>query len=144
MVCDTRLDAPEPARAPETLGPGDVPEMLALAEATRPGPFGVRTIEMGRYVGFRSGGRLVAMGGERLRPAGFSEVSAVCTDPASRGRGLAGAVVRALGSGIQRRGEAPFLHVMVGSPAEAAAVALYERLGFRERRRSRLAIVQRS
>jgi ribosomal protein S18 acetylase RimI-like enzyme len=144
MVCATRLEAPEPTSAPEPLGAGDVAEMLELVEATRPGPFGTRTIEMGRYVGFRSAGRLVAMGGERLRPPGYTEVSGICTDPGFRGRGLGEAVVRAIGAGIQRRGEAPFLHVMVGSPAEAAAVALYERLGFRERRRARLTIVQRS
>jgi ribosomal protein S18 acetylase RimI-like enzyme len=144
MVCDAAIQPPEPAHVPRSLGPEDVPEMLALVEATRPGPFGARTIEMGRYVGFRSGGRLVAMGGERLHPPGFTEVSAICTDAAFRGRGLGEAVVRALGAGIQRRGELPFLHVMVGSPAEATAVGLYQRLGFRERGRGRLAIVQRS
>ena len=143
MLCGAPVEGPDPAGAPEALGARDVPEMLALAEATRPGPFAARTIEMGRYVGFRSAGRLVAMGGERLHPAGFTEVSAVCTDPGFRGRGLGEAIVRALAAGIQARGELPFLHVMVGSPAEAAAVALYQRLGFRERRRGRLVIVQR-
>ena len=144
MVCETTLEPPEPARTPEALGPADVPEMLGLVEATQPGPFAARTIEMGRYAGFRSGGRLVAMGGERLRPPGFTEVSAICTDLALRGRGLGEAMVRALAAGIQGRGELPFLHVMVGSAAETAAVSLYRRLGFRERRRSRLAVVQRS
>ena len=140
MVCETALEPPEPGRTPATLGAADVPEMLALVEATQPGPFGARTIEMGRYAGFRSGGRLVAMGGERLRPPGFTEVSAICTDAAFRGRGLGEAMVRALAAGIQGRGEVPFLHVMVDS----AAVPLYRRLGFRERRRNRLAVLQRS
>src|SRR3954470_21705305 len=31
------------------LGPGDVGEMLALVELTRPGPFAVRTVELGGY-----------------------------------------------------------------------------------------------
>jgi predicted GNAT family acetyltransferase len=144
MVCDASVEAPDPARAPQALGPRDVREMLELVEATRPGPFGHRTIEMGRYVGFRSAARLVAMGGERMRPPGFTEVSAICTDPGSRGRGLAESVLRELAHAIQLRSERPFLHVMAGSPAERTAVALYVRLGFRERRRGRLAILQRS
>ncbi|MFJ2115157.1 GNAT family N-acetyltransferase, partial [Streptomyces sp. NPDC087850] len=47
------------------LGPADVPEILALVERTRPGPFLSRTIEMGTYLGVRREGALVAMAGER-------------------------------------------------------------------------------
>lgn len=32
------------------LGPDDVPDMLSLVEATQPGPFGPRTVELGGYV----------------------------------------------------------------------------------------------
>lgn len=71
------------------LDDADVPDMLDLVARTEPGPFLPRTIEMGRYLGIRRNGRLVAMAGERLRPAGWTEVSAVCTDPAYRGQGLA-------------------------------------------------------
>ncbi|MFF1797904.1 GNAT family N-acetyltransferase, partial [Kitasatospora sp. NPDC058263] len=42
------------------LGPADVPEMLALVEHARPGPFLPRTIELGDYLGIRRGGALVA------------------------------------------------------------------------------------
>src|SRR6185369_13440424 len=66
----------------------DVPEMLALVERTRPGPFAPRTIELGTYLGVRDAGKLVAMAGERMHPAGFVEISAVCTDATHRGRGL--------------------------------------------------------
>jgi ribosomal protein S18 acetylase RimI-like enzyme len=141
MVCDKPVAPPAVEPAPPSSA--DVPEMLALVEATRPGPFGPRTIEMGRYVGIRDGGRLVAMGGERLRVPGHTEVSGICTDPAARGRGLAETVVRAVASRIQARGERPFLHVLAGSPSEKTAVALYERVGFRERRRIPLAIAHR-
>jgi ribosomal protein S18 acetylase RimI-like enzyme len=143
MVCDKTV-SPPPEPAPALLSTSDVPEMLALVEATRPGPFGPRTIEMGRYVGIRERGGLVAMGGERLRVTGHTEVSGVCTAAACRGRGLAEAVVRALASAIQARGERPFLHVLAGSPSEATAVALYARLGFRERCRPDLAILRRA
>jgi len=117
--------------------------MLALAKLTEPGPFEARTIEMGRFVGFRDeAGRLLAMGGERMHPAGYTEVSGICTLPEVRGRGLAEAIVRSVAAGIQARREIAFLHVRIGSPSEASAVALYERVGFRERRKFALDIVQ--
>ncbi len=141
MVCDKSVSPPQ--AEPAVLSTSDVGEMLALVESTRPGPFGTRTIEMGRYVGIREGDRLVAMGGERLRVADHTEVSGICTSLDFRGRGLADAVVRAVASAIQARGERPFLHVLAGSPSEATAVALYARLGFRERERLQLAVVRR-
>ena len=89
--------APEPANSLSPgdngfrpLGARDVPEMLALVERTKPGPFATRTIELGSYIGLRDGGDLVAMAGERLHPPGFTEISAVCTDASHRGRGLVG------------------------------------------------------
>ncbi len=115
------------------LGPGDVPEMLDLAGRTKPGPFLPRTVEMGTYLGIRRGGVLVAMAGERLHPPGWTEVSAVCTDEAWRGRGFASRLVLAVVAGIQERGELPFLHAVA---ANADAIRLYEELGFRLRRRT--------
>ena len=142
MVCEQPVPLPE--RQPALLSSADVADMLALVESARPGPFGPRTLEMGRYVGFRESGRLVAMGGERMRPPGHTEVSGICTSQDARGRGLAEAVVRALASEIQARGELPFLHVQVGSPSEATAVSLYSRVGFRPRRRGHLAFLRRA
>ncbi len=95
-----------PDREPTPLSAADAPDALALAELTRRGPFGPRTIELGRYLGFRDGGRLVV-------------------------------------SRMQSRGDLPFLHVQVGSASQASAIALYERLGFRGRRRSFLAVLRR-
>lgn len=132
MVAPDGLDGDaEPAPDLVALGPGDVPEMLALVDRTRPGPFGPRTIEMGHYLGVRDQGRLVAMAGERLHPPGWVEISAVCTAPEARGRGLAAALVRGVGAGIAARGERPFLHV---SAANTGAIGLYRRLGFEARR----------
>ena len=87
MVDDGIPAAPDPEAV--VLGPADVPEMLALVERTRPGPFRPRTIAMGTYLGVRRGGRLIAMAGERLHPPGWTEISAVCTDAEHRGEGLA-------------------------------------------------------
>ncbi|MCI2238718.1 GNAT family N-acetyltransferase [Paenibacillus sp. TRM 82003] len=114
------------------LGEQDVPEVLDLVERTQPGPFGPRTPLLGTYLGVRDDdGRLVAMAGERMRPPGFTEISAVCTDPAARGRGLASRLVRAVAAGVVARGETPFLHALADN---AGALRLYGALGFRLRR----------
>ena len=110
----------------------DTDDMVDLATRTRPGPFSARTPELGAYLWVRRDGRLVAMAGERLHPPGWTEVSAVCTDPSARGEGLAARLVLAVAAGIVARGELPFLHVL---EANAGAVRVYQRLGFRTRRR---------
>lgn len=120
--------APDPEAVP--LGPDDVPEMLDLVARTEPGPFEPRTVELGTYLGIRREGALVAMAGERLHPPGWTEISAVCTDPAHRGQGLGARLVLAVAHGIRARGETPFLH----TSAENPAIRLYESLGFRLRR----------
>jgi ribosomal protein S18 acetylase RimI-like enzyme len=116
------------------LGPADVPEMLDLTARTRPGPFLPRTIELGTYLGIRREGVLVAMAGERLRPPGWTEISAVCTDPAHRGQGLGTRLILAVAAGIRARGETPFLHA---ATENTSAIRLYESLGFRTRRTTR-------
>jgi len=123
------------------LGVADVPEMLALVSVTQPGPFGPRTIELGDYIGIRQRGKLVAMAGERMRLDGFTELSAVCVEPAYRGHGFAVELVRSLVSSITARSEIPFLHVF---SSNLAAIALYRKLGFTLRRRMRLAVLARA
>jgi predicted GNAT family acetyltransferase len=80
----------------------------------------------------KEGGRLVAMAGERMRVEGHTEVSGVCTHPDVRGRGLAAALSRVVADRIRARGETPFLHAFADN---AAAIGLYEQLGFVLRRR---------
>lgn len=116
--------------APVPLGAADAAEMLALATLTQPGPFSAETWRMGRFVGVREGGRLVAMAGERMQVPGFTEVSGVCTHPDFQGRGLAGKLMRVVIDRIVRDRDAAFLHVY---PHNQGAITLYERLGFRFR-----------
>src|SRR6266516_237198 len=53
--------------AAAVLTPADTDAILELVAVTKPGPFGVRTPQLGRYVGVWEQGRLVAMAGERIR-----------------------------------------------------------------------------
>jgi GNAT superfamily N-acetyltransferase len=122
------------------LGSADVPEMLELVAQTEPGPFLTRTIELGNYLGIRCDGALVAMAGERLHLDGWTEISAVCTKPDHRGRGLASRLIGALIAGIQLRSQGAFLHVL---SANTGAIHLYQELGFCIRRTATITIVTR-
>jgi predicted GNAT family acetyltransferase len=126
MVAETIEGAP-PNFALEELSASDAPDMRALARLTKPGPFADRTHELGRFLGVRQGGQLVAMAGERMKLDGFAEVSGVCTHPDHRGRGYAAGLMREVARGIFARGETPFLHAFADN---VGAIALYEHLGF--------------
>ncbi|GAC1433039.1 MAG: GNAT family N-acetyltransferase [Terriglobales bacterium] len=122
------------------LGAADSPEMLALAKLTKPGPFDVRTHELGNYFGIRKAGVLVSMAGERLHFFGHTEVSAVCTHPDDAGHGYAAALVLTVVQYIKKRGEVPILHVRADN---ARAIAVYERLGFTPRLNYFVAVLQK-
>jgi predicted GNAT family acetyltransferase len=121
------------------LGPDDVPQMLALTALTDPGPFRARTIELGTYLGLRYDGELIAMAGERYRLPGYTEISAVCTHPEHRGRGLATRLIRAVAAGIEQRGDRPFLHT---GTSNLTAIRLYETLGFTVSNRTKVTVFQ--
>ncbi|MEU7866578.1 GNAT family N-acetyltransferase [Dactylosporangium sp. NPDC049140] len=138
QMLDVAVEArPEPEAV--VLSAADVPEILDLVARTRPGPFKERTIELGTYLGIRHEGRLVALAGERLHLDGWTEISAVCTDPAYRGQGLATRLVRAVAHGIRARGERPLLHA---AAANTNAIRLYESIGFELRRHTAFRVVR--
>ncbi|PTS89789.1 GNAT family N-acetyltransferase [Sphingomonas sp. HMWF008] len=125
----TRLDARDRPVSHVVLGARDVPAMLALTALTVPGPFFAETYRQGGYIGVYAAGHLIAMAGQRMRPPGFTEVSAVCTHPDHQGRGLGRALMEAVIAPILAQGEAAFLHCYPDNPARQ----LYEALGFRYR-----------
>jgi len=117
----------------------DAPEMLALATLTQPGPFLTRTHHMGRFLGIRRHGRLVAMAGERMRFPGYTEVSGVCTHPDFRGHGFARRLSTAVVAAVQGRGERAFLHAW---STNAPAITLYRSLGFELRAEVNVAVLE--
>ena len=122
-----------------TLTTDDAASARTLVELTKPGPFGPRTLELGRYVSAFEGGALVGLAGERMSLPGHVEISAVCTHPEHRGRGLARALVTALARDALDRGTAPFLHVFADN---TGAIAAYRKMGFVLRRTMHLAVVK--
>jgi ribosomal protein S18 acetylase RimI-like enzyme len=136
MVC---TEVPELIRVqPLVLGDADVPDMLALTALTEPGPFAARTIRMGKYIGLRNAdGRLMAMAGQRMALAGFTEISAVCCDPEFRGKGYARDLVVTLMREVFAVGKIPILHVK----NENGAKVLYEKIGFQTRREMQFTVI---
>jgi ribosomal protein S18 acetylase RimI-like enzyme len=129
-----------PATAPECthgdadvvpLESTDVPDMLALAAVTRPGPLWPASLKLGNYVGVRSQGVLVAMAGLRLHPPGWRELSSICVQPSARGDGLGRLLVDHLVNQIHVDGERCFLHV---AQDNQPALRLYQQAGFEVRR----------
>jgi ribosomal protein S18 acetylase RimI-like enzyme len=125
---------------PVTLGADDVPDTMALTDLTKPGPFSARTHELGTFLGIRIDGRLVAMAGERMKPANYTEITAVCVHPSHRGRGYGQILLAAISRQILARGEIPFLHVFSSNDS---AIALYRRQGMEIRRRLHVTVLQR-
>ena len=122
-----------PGCAVVELTDADVPEMSVIYSATRPGRMLCPGIQRaGLFLGVRQEGRLVAMGGLRLHPPGYREITTVATHPDLNGRGYATAIVSALAKKILAAGERPYLTVRTDNER---AIAIYQRLGFRERMR---------
>ena len=119
------------------LTPKDSPAMVALAELTEPGPFRLRTIELGNFYGIFHGDQLVSMAGKRMHLTGFIEVSGVCTHPDARGRGYAGRLMQIVMNEIEQAGRTPFLHAWADNPAKH----LYKSLGFALTRTFHLAVL---
>ncbi len=127
MVRDQRSPLPEGDADVGALGEADVAEMLALVELTQPGPFRLRTIELGRFIGIRENGRLLAMAGERMWIGDCREVSGVCTHPDAQGRGYARVLTGRVVNRMLDSGQLPILHVASGN---RRAIEMYEGLGF--------------
>ena len=123
-----------------TLGVDDVPAMIELTALTKPGPFSARTHELGTFLGIRVDGQLVAMAGERMKPAHYTEMTAVCVHPSHRGRGYGQMLLSAISRQIVSRGEIPFLHVFTSNHS---AIALYRRQGMEIRRRLHVTVLKK-
>ncbi len=118
----------------------DIPEMTALVDLTKPGPFGPRTKELGSFWGIKRDGHLAAMAGQRLAIPGYTEVSGVCTHPDYRGQGLAAKLSAYATARIEADGITPFLHAYADNDG---AIRLYQKLGYEVRCHVNAALIKR-
>lgn len=130
MIRTERSPLPEGDVGVSVLGEADVADMFALVELTQPGPFRQRTIELGRFIGIRENGRLLAMAGERMWVGDCREVSGICTHPDAQGKGHARALTGHVVNRMLRAGQTPFLHVRSDNEH---AIGVYKALGFARR-----------
>ncbi len=140
QMTGTPIETPASGVDIVTLGAGDVPAMVELTALTKPGPFSARTHELGTFLGIRVDGQLVAMAGERMKPAHYTEMTAVCVHPSHRGRGYGQMLLSAIARQIVSRGETPFLHVFTNNHS---AIALYRRQGMEIRRRLHVTVLKK-
>jgi predicted GNAT family acetyltransferase len=141
QMIGTPVETPSHAADIITLGAADVPAMMELTKLTKPGPFNLRTRELGTFLGIRIDGQLVAMIGERMKTADYTEMTAVCVHPDHRGRGYAQHLLGTIARQIAARGEIPFLHVFSDNDS---AIALYRRQGMEIRRRLWVTVLGRA
>jgi predicted GNAT family acetyltransferase len=139
QMMGTIADAPARGVEIAKLGVDDVPAMMELTALTKPGPFSVRTHELGTFLGIRVDGQLAAMAGERMKPGNHTEITAVCVHPSHRGHGFGQMLLSAVSRQIVARGEIPFLHVF---SSNASAIALYRRQGMEIRRRLHVTVLK--
>ena len=103
-----------------------------LVNEVQPGYFKKKTNLMGNYFGVLKEGKLVSVTGERMKMNDFTEVSAVVTHPFYTGKGFAKQLVAHTANKIFDENKTPYLHV---AETNFDAIRLYEKLGFKTRRR---------
>ncbi|HYA16879.1 MAG TPA: GNAT family N-acetyltransferase, partial [Bryobacteraceae bacterium] len=127
MVLPDDVQPPAETEAVDRMTEADAGDMVGLTDIAFPGFFRMRTCEMGAYYGVRAGRELIAMGGERMMPGPYTEISGICTHPGHRGKGLASRLIWQLVRDHRRGGVVSWLHV---TSTNTKAIDLYRRMGF--------------
>lgn len=132
MIIDTPIDIDITEDIIELQTEVQKNDLLELINKVQPGYFRPMTTELGNYYGIYNGGQLIAATGERMKMNDFTEISAVVTHPEHTGKGYAKQLVSYTSNAIFKENKKPYLHVV---DSNIGAISLYEKLGFRTRRK---------
>ncbi|HYF31948.1 MAG TPA: GNAT family N-acetyltransferase [Chitinophagaceae bacterium] len=131
MVIDRRMDVSIRERIVR-LNDDHKDELVELVNLVQPGYFRDKTPLLGDYFGIFKDEMLVSVTGERMKTHDFTEVSAIVTHPEHTGLGYAKQLIAYAVNNIFDQHKTPYLHV---AQTNAHAIALYERSGFKTRRK---------
>lgn len=107
-------------------------DLFELVNLVQPGYFKNKTADLGNYYGIYKDNKLIAVTGERMKMNEYTEVSAVVTHPEHTGKGYAKQLLAYTSDKIFSEGKIPYLHV---AETNTGAIRLYEKLGFKTRRK---------
>ncbi len=131
MVCDSKIDL-EITENIIALNNNHSNELFNLINLVQPGYFKEKTHLLGNYFGIFKNKKLVAVTGERMKMNDFTEISAVVTHPDYLGNGFAKQLVAFTVNYNLKLGKIAYLHVLENN---IGAINLYEKLGFKTRRK---------
>jgi ribosomal protein S18 acetylase RimI-like enzyme len=132
MICEEKLAFNRKDHIVTLTSTSESAALFDLVNKVQPGYFRNNTNKLGDYFGIYNDDMLVAVTGEWMKMDEFTEISAVVTDPQYTGRGFAKQLVAHSVNKIFAENKVPFLHV---AASNLAAIALYEKLGFKTRRK---------
>ncbi|SFC83549.1 FR47-like protein [Parapedobacter composti] len=107
-------------------------DLFYLVNLVQPGYFKTKTAGLGSYYGIYKNEKLIAVTGERMKMNKYTEVSSVVTHPEHTGKGYAKQLLAYTSNKIIDEQKNPYLHV---ADTNIGAKLLYEKLGFRTRRK---------
>jgi GNAT superfamily N-acetyltransferase len=107
-------------------------DLFQLINLVQPGYFKEKTNLLGDYFGIYKNEQLIAVTGERMKMNDFTEVSAIVTHPSYVGQGYAKQLISHAVNNIFHQNKIPYLHVLENN---IGAIKLYEKLGFKTRRK---------
>ena len=132
MVLDNRVNIRISEQIVELTTAMQKSELFNLVNLVFPGYFKIKTSHLGSYYGVYKNNKLIAAAGERMKMAGYTEISSVVTDPEHRGRGYAKQLVAHASNKIFDENRVPYLHA---AATNTDSIRLYETLGFKARRK---------
>ncbi len=131
MIINNRIDI-EISESITVIGNEQAVMLFQLVTLVQPGYFKMNTVLLGNYYGIFKNGQLISVTGERMKMNDFVEISAIVTHPQHTGLGYAKQLIAHTVNTIFNQNKIPYLHV---AETNVAAIKLYEKLGFRVRRK---------